>query len=40
MVEKMAFVVNDIRDLLQIRATNSKLHAAQPENSVKVSVKP
>lgn len=39
MVEKMAFVAKDMRDLLQIRAINSRLHATQPENSVKVLVR-
>lgn len=31
MVEKMAFVVNVISDLLKISAINSNVHAIQPE---------
>lgn len=36
-VEKMAFVVNEMRDLLKIRATTSNKHEIQPEAREKKS---
>lgn len=39
-VEKMAFVVNVMSDLLKISAINSNMHAVQPErqNSINISI--